>query len=202
VTTADLAAFWIDCDYDRENASDGVSRFGAYVRNASTIAESWQDTWDDAQVRQTRFAAAAWEVATTPVMSPGYVRRHPRVIGARVEFNAWDATLTGAVELVAPWPESLARSRDWQHGTWWQDWPVESLGVQEVYREPGEDELAAHAYLMARATLQFPLRPPMRLPSAPAGLRDCADRACEAVEALVIAMNAAVTPVIRTLERS
>ena len=200
--TADLAAFWIDYDYDRENASDDVSRFGAYVRNASSIAESWKGTWDDAQVRQTRFAAAAWETATTPVMSPGYIRRYPRVIGARVEFNAWDATLTGAVELVAPWPEPLARSRDWQHGTWWQDWPVESLGVQEVYREPGEDELAAHAYLMASARLQFPLRPPMRLPSAPSGLRDCVDRACEAVEALVIAMNAAITPVIRTLERS
>ena len=32
---ADGAAFWIDYDYDRENASDGVSRYGAYVRRSS-----------------------------------------------------------------------------------------------------------------------------------------------------------------------
>ena len=77
---ADGAAFWIDYDYDRENASDGVSRYGAYVRQSSTLAESWDGTWDDAQVRQARFAEAAWATATTPVMSPGFVRRHPRVI--------------------------------------------------------------------------------------------------------------------------
>jgi hypothetical protein len=38
---ADGAAFWIDYDYDRENASDGISRYGAYVRRSSTLAESW-----------------------------------------------------------------------------------------------------------------------------------------------------------------
>ncbi len=42
---------------------------------------------------------AAWATATTPVMSPGFVRRHPRVIDATIRFNAWDATLTGSVQL-------------------------------------------------------------------------------------------------------
>ena len=41
-------------------------------------------------------AEAAWSTATTPVMSPGFVRLHPRVISAVVQFNAWDATLAGA----------------------------------------------------------------------------------------------------------
>ena len=125
---SDGAAFWIDYDYDRENASDGVSRYGAYVRQSSMFADSWDGTWDDAQVRQARFAEAAWATATTPVMSPGFVRRHPRVISAVVQFNTWDATLAGSVQLVTPWPHALASSRDWQRDVWWQDWPTETLG--------------------------------------------------------------------------
>ena len=124
MTAAEGAAFWIDYDYDRENASDGVSRYGAYVRRSSAMAESWDGTWDDAQVRLARFAETAWATATTPVMSPGFVRRHPRAISAVVQFNAWDATLAGAVQLVTQWPHPLASSRDWQRDVWWQDWPA------------------------------------------------------------------------------
>ncbi len=29
-------AFWADDEYDREHASDGVSRYGAYVHQAAT----------------------------------------------------------------------------------------------------------------------------------------------------------------------
>ena len=43
--TADGAAFWIDDEYDREQASDGISRYGAYVRQASSLGESWDGTW-------------------------------------------------------------------------------------------------------------------------------------------------------------
>src|SRR2546429_9518624 len=125
---ADGVAFWIDYEYDRENASDGTSRYGGYVRRSSTLAESWDGTWDDAQVRQARFAEAAWATATTPVMSPGFVRRHPRVISAVVQFNAWDAALTGSVQLVTPWPQALTSSSDWRRDAWWQDWPMETLG--------------------------------------------------------------------------
>ena len=31
--TSELLVCWIDLDYDRTNASDGVSRYGAYVRD-------------------------------------------------------------------------------------------------------------------------------------------------------------------------
>ena len=199
---ADGAAFWIDYDYDRENASDGISRYGAYVRRSSALAESWDGTWDDAQVRQARFAEAAWATATTPVMSPGFVRRHPRVISAVVQFNAWDATLAGSVQLVTPWPHALASSRDWRRDVWWQDWPMETLGGVR-WREPGEHELTGHAYLMASAWLVFPLRVPAGLPPAPSGPDDCVEAAAqEAVATLVRAMNAVVVPVIETLERS
>ena len=199
---ADGAAFWIDYDYDRENASDGVSRYSAYVRRSSALAESWDGTWDDAQVRQARFAEAAWATATTPVMSPGFVRRHPRVIDATVHFNAWDATLAGSVQLVAPWPHALASSRDWRRDEWWQDWPMETLGGAR-WREPDEHELAGHSYLMASAWLAFPLNATAGLPTAPSGPDDGVEAATrEAVTTLVRVMHAVVVPVIETLERS
>jgi hypothetical protein len=189
-------AFWVDDEYDREQASDGISRFGAYVRRA---ARTW--SWDDPQSQRAWFAVMAWETATPPVMSPGYVRRHPRVRRSRVEFNPWDATLTGVVELVTSWPQALARSRGWQRDGWWLDWPVESCGEAVFYREPGEDETAAHRYLMASARLVFPL-PVRRLPAAPAGPRGAEEAACDAVRVLVAAMDAVVAPVIEALEGS
>ena len=203
---AATAAFWIDEEYDRDQASDGISRFGAYVRQSGAIADCLTECNDEAgqnqQTLQARFAAAAWSTATTPVMSPGYVRRHPRVISAHIEFNAWDGTLTGAVELVTPWPQPLVRSRDWQQGTWWQDWPTESRGGREIFCEPSGQDLAAHAYLMVSTRMAFPLRLPARLP-ARSGWRDNVDAAArETVAALVVAMNSVVAPVIEILERS
>lgn len=194
-------AFWVDEEYDREQASDGVSRFGAYVRRASPIRECWDGTWDDAQVRRVRFAEAVWSTATTPVMAPGYVRRHPRLLSARVEFNSWDATLAGVAELVTPWPQALTRSGDWSSGGW-RDWPVETWGGREVYRQPDDDEISAHRYLMASARLVFPLTE-AGFPAAPFGPDDdLLATARQAVTALVDAMNAAVMPVITVLERS
>lgn len=202
MTAADRAAFWIDYDYDRENASDGISRFGAYVRQSSVMTESWDGTWDEPQVRQARFAEAAWATATTPVMSPGFVRRHPRVISAAVQINTWDATLAGSVQLVTPWPHVLVGSCDWRRDVWWQDWPMETLGGMR-WREPDEQELTGHAYLMASAWLVFPLHVPAGLPSAPSGPDDCVEIAArEAVATLVGTMNAVVVPVIESLERS
>ena len=200
------AALWIDDEHDRSQASDGVSRFGAYVRRSGAIAECLAEcndvTWQDKQALRARFAAAAWETALPPVMSPGYVRRHRRVLSARVEFNAWDATLAGAVELVTPWPQPLASSRDWQHGTWWHDWPFERFGAVEYWREPDEEELATRPYLMASARLAFPLRPALPLPVAPPGPHGAEDAARSAVRVLMLAMNTVVSPVIETLEGS
>jgi hypothetical protein len=202
----ETAAFWVDEEYDRDQASDGVSRFGAYVRKSGAIAECLAERNDvarpDTQALQARFAAAAWETALPPVMSPGFVRRRRRILSARVEFNAWDATLTGSVELVTPWPQLLAESRDWQHGAWWHDWPYERFGAVEYWREPGEDELAARPYLMASVRLEFPLGLAVPLPVVPSSPRGTEEAAQHAVRVLMLAMNATVTPVIEALERS
>ncbi len=198
-------AFWIDYGYDADHASDGASRYGAYVRMAAgtVFAECWDGTWDSPAHRAARFAAAAWQTATGPVMAPGYIRMHPRVLSARTEVNGWDGSLTGAVTLAAPWPAPLARSGDWRGGQRWQDWPLQhTLGGPDFYREPGEDELTRGPYLLAKARLLFPLAAGA-LPAAPDGPRDALeDTARTAAEALVSAMNTAVAPVLDALERA
>jgi hypothetical protein len=202
VTSATV--FWIDHEYDQANSSDGISRYGAYIRQRirTVFAECWSATGDDSG--RERFAAAAWRTATTPVMVPGYVRRHPRITAAQVERNDWDGSLTGIVYLIIPWPDALASSREWQRGQWWRDWPAEpSFGTgRDVYTEPTGQDLTKHPYLMASATLAFPLHPPV-LPAAPTGPRDELEgKARRAVAALVTELNHVITPVISALERS
>ncbi|MER6298575.1 hypothetical protein ABT247_03255 [Kitasatospora sp. NPDC001539] len=62
----------VDDTADREQASDGRSRYGAYIaRHADDFHE------DGRPLRPVEFAIAAWRTATAPVMAPGYaaVRR-------------------------------------------------------------------------------------------------------------------------------
>ena len=160
--------------------------------------------WQDQQTLRARFAAAAWSTATGPVMAPGYVRHHSRVLAGRVALNGWDGTLNGLVRLVTPWPQPLAQSRAWHSGdSCWEDWPIGPFGGGKVYyREPDDDEMTARQYLMASAALIFPLSA-QALPAAPAGPRDdLEDRARQAVRVLVAAIDGVVAPVIETLERS
>src|SRR5215467_4266023 len=93
-------AFWTDRDYDHEYASDGISRYGAYLRDATF--EPWTD--NDQAVE---WAAFAWQRATSPVMSPGYVRYHPRVRAAQLVRSGWDGSLVAGVNLVSPGPEEI-----------------------------------------------------------------------------------------------
>ncbi|GAA3925885.1 hypothetical protein GCM10023085_03920 [Actinomadura viridis] len=192
--------FWVDEEYDREYASDGVSRYGAYVRDrlASSFAECWE-TWGEPSSRRVEFASAAWRTATGPVMAPGYVRSSSRVLGARVERNQWDGSLIAAVSLVAPWPAALARSFDWQGGRRWRDWPTELRGDGYEFVEPTEQDVAGAPFMQASLALTFAV-PVDRLPEAPEGPDDgVEDCARQAVEGLVVELNRAVGPVVDVL---
>jgi hypothetical protein len=199
------AAFWVDSDYDRRHASDGTSRYGAYVRQrqAALFAECWDGTWDEASTRRALFAAAAWQTGTSPVMAPAYIRQHPRVLSARVEVNGWDQSLAAAVTLAVPWPAPLAGSRDWRNGQWWQDWQVQHVpGGPDYYREPDDRELGRSPFLLSTARLLFPLLAD-RLPDAPTSQHDQLELAARlAVTALVDAMNLVTGPVLDCLERA
>jgi len=196
-------AFWIDADYDTEQASDGRSRYGAYVRqNLSGFAECWDGTWDMAL--QVRFAAQAWRVATGPIMAPGYVRRHPRILSARLEYSYWDGSLAANVELITPWPQPLRQSSQWikqiGHG-WWHDWPMD---FSDAYNDPSDEDLAKRPYLLASAALRFtvPSGQFAHPPSAEPAAEELTELASQSVAVLVTELNRIVVPVIQTLETS
>ncbi|RVX39133.1 hypothetical protein EDD27_1476 [Nonomuraea polychroma] len=195
-------AFWIDVDHDREMASDGVSRFGHYVR---ARADDFREAWEWEESRTAQFAAMAWRVATGPIMAPGYIRFHPRLLSARTEVNDWDGSLVGITTLVTPWPQALACSREWRAGEWWRDWPTEpNVGPDTVrYLDPSGEELSrGERFLMASATLAFPL-PAQPLPPLPTELpTELAAVARAYIKVLVAEMNRIVFPLIATVERS
>jgi hypothetical protein len=188
------AAFWVDRGYDREHASDGVSRYGACLRDAAF--EPWTD--DD---QATEWAVFAWRRATGPVMSPGYVRYHPRVLAARLERSGWDGSLVAGVTLVSAWPEqltaALARAvRLGDKDAYWRDWPAERLGGDSVsYHEPGEADVAARPYLLTTLSLQFTV-PPAALPQPPATPAAVLGAGQQAVAAVVAQLNPIVGPVL------
>jgi hypothetical protein len=195
--------FWIDHDYDRDRASDGISRYGAYVRDRRHLfAEIWDGTFESSLTE--RFAALAWQIATGPVMSPGYVRRHSRVIGAAVEVSDWDGALIAAVDLVIPQPGPLRWARVATGGIW-RDWPADTLAGPPRYYEPSGQDLASSPYLLASASLRFTV-PPGRLPHPPAGPGNArhalVETARDAVRELAGELNQILDPVIETLERS
>jgi len=81
--TAELLVCWIDHDHDRNNASDGVSRYGAYLRDHAHLFDPWQEAPGEVTRDPVEFAIAAFQVATGPIMAPGFVRRHGRVCDYR-----------------------------------------------------------------------------------------------------------------------
>jgi hypothetical protein len=187
-------AFWVDRGYDLEHASDGISRFGAYLRD--TAFEPWTD--DDQAVE---WAVFAWRRATGPVMSPGYVCYHPRILAARLERSGWDGSLAARVTLVSDWPEQLTAALTGSvklgaRDAYWHDWPAENLGGGAVsYHEPGEADVAARPYLLTTLSLQFTV-PPAALPEPPATSAGLLSAGQQAVAVVVAELNQIVGPVL------
>jgi hypothetical protein len=187
-------AFWVDRGYDREYASDGISRYGAYLREATF--EPWTD--DDQAVE---WAVFAWRRATGPVMSPGYVRYHPRVLSARLERGGWDGSLAAGVTLVSSWPEDLKPAlvkavRLGERDAYWQGWPTEYRGGEATcYFEPSEADIAARPYLLATVSLQFTV-PSAALPQPPATSAVLLTAGQRAVAVVVAELNRIVGPVL------
>ena len=186
--------FWVDRDYDCAHASDGISRYGAYLRDATF--EPWTD--NDHAVE---WAAFAWRRATSPVMSPGYVRYHPAVLGARLERSGWEGSLAAGVTVVSAWPEEIktaaARSvRLGDRDAYWQDWPTEYRGGDTVsYYEPGEADVAARPYLLATLSLHFTVAS-AALPEPPATSAALQGAGQKAVAVVMAELNRIVGPVL------
>jgi hypothetical protein len=125
------SALWVDEVYDRDNASDRRSRYGAYLRQGNCrIADGSEDPGE--------FAEWAFTIACSPVMSPGYVRTHCRV--QRVDWCC-DADRRPALRLglVAPLPAGVAAVVD---GTW-RGWTAYGVGETRYWAEPEDNDRPA-----------------------------------------------------------
>jgi hypothetical protein len=188
------APFWVDHDYDRENANDGISRYGAYLRD--TAFEPWTD-----HDQAVEWAVFAWRRATSPVMSPGYVRYHPLVLATRLERSGWDGGLVAGVDLVSSWPEQLkaavtSKLSPGGRDLCWQGWPGEYRGGDTVsYHGPSEADVAARPYLLATISLQFTV-PSAALPQPPATPAALLAAGQQAVAVVVAELNRIVGPVL------
>ncbi|MFB4285664.1 hypothetical protein ACBJ59_61130 [Nonomuraea sp. MTCD27] len=178
-------AFRIDEIYDRDQASDGVSRYGSYVRRRRAEFAEAIDDHD-----RVSFAALAWRVATGPIMAPGYVRQHARVRSAHLARNYEDGGLYATVELVGITPRRM------EYGSPpWRSW----LRQHGHYYVPEGSDLISARYLLTTTTALFPL--------ATIGLPICSridsaeTAAKRAVHQLAEAMNDVVTPLIQHLDR-
>jgi hypothetical protein len=174
---------WIDHDYDRTHASDGVSRYGAYLAGHAGLFDPWGDAGPSGITRDpVEFAAAALRVATGPVMSPGYVRWHGRVIGHAAARGEQDGRLVLAVTLACPAPARLPG--------YWQGWEREVGGW---WVEPRDDRPVG----LCRLELRWPV--PTPAPPRLAEIPNLAD-ARRAVAVLVEQVNVAARPVLADLE--
>jgi hypothetical protein len=189
--TAAGGVCWIDTDWDRSQASDRISRYGAYLRSHTELFDPWhgEDAPDGVTQDPGEFAIAAFRVATGPIMSPGYVRWHPRVLNHQASRgdNPEPGRLVVKVTLAISLPLWL--------GSPWRSWTT-YLGRD--WREPDEDRHAALARLELRWPLPVANLPPPSKPTRP-GLPNLGD-AKASVRALVAAINATAGPVLARLE--
>jgi hypothetical protein len=108
-------AFTVDETADTELASDGMSRYSAYLRQKTHMflvdGQGCPPTEDTVE-----FACIAWTIARPPIMVPGYVSDHPRIQDATVR---WDddgrAALATHIAIPAPMAADRLSSR-------WRGW--------------------------------------------------------------------------------
>lgn len=180
---------YVDEAYDRQMASDGVSRFGSYLRRSRLLANVDEEPLDAVE-----FAAEAWRIGCSPVMSPGYVRSTGRVHTITCDRGLDEPdVLVVEVEVRLPHTRKMpARSL-----SGWRDWHrARGGGVEEPDRLVEPDELAAAVLFTAR------LRSPIRIEDLPAptcpGQVEVGE-AKAAVEVVVDAINTHVMPAVDEL---
>ncbi|GAA0384303.1 hypothetical protein GCM10009530_39000 [Microbispora corallina] len=177
-----MTTFWLDRDDTR------------YADQVRRDVGAFEDSFGD--FAPISFACAAWRVATTPVMSPPYVRWHRRILSATCVRNTWDGTLNAEVRIAAPLPGALTASRVWWRDRGWQGWPR----VFGQFVEPSPRETATLPFLRASLLAQVPV-PFEELPPAPSGPDEhLAATAGRALAVLVRELDAVIAPIIAHLE--
>ena len=151
---------YVDEAYDRDYASDGTSRYGAYLQSRAHLFID-----DGYPLDAVSFAALAWQIANSPIMSPGYVQMTSPVFAVVCRGSEDDPDLLVAdVEVRLPWPSRLTQ-RDLA-GSGVRDWDRAMPWAQDSgpYVEPADHQSALlvtariRLALLDRADLPAPAR--------------------------------------------
>lgn len=194
-TWDDRALVRIDDDYDREYADDGVSRFGAYLRQRpKEFRDSWRD--EPAPVGDPEeFAWLAWRVATTPVMSPGYVRFRSDLHGIALHRDDDDGSLYADVRVPLQHHHIGGGSKRFPYA--WQDWETERNFGDGEYPSLLEPRPSERPSVLASVVVRVPGQKWTGLvtPTAYEG-RILLDEARETLAAVVRNVNADAGPIV------
>jgi hypothetical protein len=188
MTAADPLVCWIDEDYDRDYASDGTSRYGAYLHDHAALFDPWGEAPDGVTSDPVEFAIAAFRCATGPIMAPGYARFHGRIQGHDALRSNYDGRLVLQVTLAVPSPVRLPWS--------WSGWEHDLFGG--LYLEPDDRRPTG----LCRLELHWPVpTEQLAVPAPPKvgrvpNLRD----ATRAVRVLVDQVNETTGAILAELE--
>lgn len=99
----------IDDEYDRTRASNGFSRYGAYLaRRLPAVVDEDPDVLTD----PIRWAAFAWATAAPPVMSPGYLTWNDPIEDIELFWD--DGQLGAEIVVRTEVPARLVGWRSWE----------------------------------------------------------------------------------------
>ncbi len=194
--------FWIDWEYDGEYASDRRSRYLAYLRDRRGSFEEISRFHDDPKSISVAFAIRAWEIATGPIMAPGLVRSHGRVLGTDVYHNEWNGEIIADVRFGVPRPAILDSVRPSTGGYFYDNWS-DAWGSEVGRGVSGQDLASGRAYMATTSQVLWQI-PPGRIPGITAVPTDDAlifDLAKRCVRVLVDELNREAGPVLAKLER-
>jgi hypothetical protein len=187
------ALAWIDHGHDRASASDGISRYGAYLRQRG-------DWFQDAETPGS-FAATAWQVATGPVMSPGLVRMRADLHGITLNFDeGGEGILRATVRVPLTYHRLRGASERLRYpiGDWHTERTWDPDGTR--YEEPRASR--EHAAVLVTAAVLIPINTG-RLPVVNPGDCDPVSRitATLAVAELVAQINTHAGPLVDALRQ-
>ena len=170
----------IDEAYDQTYASDGYSRYGAYLaKRLPAVSDDDPDVLTD----PVRWAAFAWATATSPVMSPAYLDWHGPIEDIQV---GWD---DGHLAV-----EAIVRTNPAVGLPGWRGWEQDRHGN---HLEPWHGDRIALARITLRAMLME-----LDLPSPPQNMlcrKDVVLTAKAAVSAVAVTIEDVLAPVVAAL---
>ena len=189
--------------YDRDSASDGRSRYGAYLRQH---AEDFRDGWTDRPTPiqdPAEFAVHAWRVATAPVMVPGYVQIRPDLRSVTLHRDEDDGGLYADIRIPLPHSHiSHIGGHTKRFPYTWQDWEAERSYEDTAFHRLVEPRSTKRPSVLAEVTVRVPGGAWAGLPTPTAYEGTVLlEEARDAVSTVVAYINEDAGPMVETILR-